>query len=451
MRLGGLVAYAEDLMAEQARRGHDVAYFFSGRYYPFVGGPRLKPWTHRGVAMFEVVNSPLYDHGRQPELELSEPRIERLFDRLIRDSNPDVVHIHELAGLPSSIIDVARANDVPQVLTLQDYFPLCANFTLFDADGHVCLRKEVGEDCIRTLRADPRPPAVLFEATLRLHVSRLPGIARLQPLRSKHAAGWLRRLASHAVRSPAPAAAATFQRRRDVNVRRLNSVDRLIAMSNRVAEIYSHLGVEADHLTTMHLTLEHFERIRPRVSCAGSPLTFGTLNGLASAPKGAHLLLRAVRMLRAESETRPFRLVAYGVVDPAIVDEARSLGVELGGPYGSYAVDDILEEIDVGIIPSIWEEAYAYVGIEFLAKGIPVIANAIGGMSDYVREGETGWLNRKMTRASLAGLMRQAIDDREGVRVLSERIVANRASIVKTLADHADEMDQVYTSIGAPS
>ena len=26
-----------------------------------------------------------------------------------------------------------------------------------------------------------------------------------------------------------------------------------------------------------------------------------------------------------------------------------------------------------------WEEAYGYAGLEFLAKGIPVIANAIGG------------------------------------------------------------------------
>ncbi|GAH32542.1 unnamed protein product, partial [marine sediment metagenome] len=35
----------------------------------------------------------------------------------------------------------------------------------------------------------------------------------------------------------------------------------------------------------------------------------------------------------------------------------------------------ILEKADVGIIPSIWEEAYGLVGIELLAKGIPVIGN----------------------------------------------------------------------------
>ena len=48
LRLGGLVAYIEELMDEQVRRGDDVAYFFSGRYYPLVGRPRLKRWR-RGL------------------------------------------------------------------------------------------------------------------------------------------------------------------------------------------------------------------------------------------------------------------------------------------------------------------------------------------------------------------------------------------------------------------
>ncbi len=35
LRRGGLVAYIEELMHEQVRRGDDVAYFFSGRYFPY--------------------------------------------------------------------------------------------------------------------------------------------------------------------------------------------------------------------------------------------------------------------------------------------------------------------------------------------------------------------------------------------------------------------------------
>src|SRR3954469_11937734 len=108
-RSGGLVAYVEDLIDEQLRRGHEVSYFFSGRQYPLGRRPRLRRWARDGVPMLEVVNSPLYDHGRQPELELSEPRLERMFERVLDEQRPDAVHVQELAGLPFSLLDVIRA------------------------------------------------------------------------------------------------------------------------------------------------------------------------------------------------------------------------------------------------------------------------------------------------------------------------------------------------------
>ena len=92
-RRGGLVAYVEDLMAEQVRRGDEVSYFFSGRQYPFARRPRLRRWERGGVAMLEVVNSPLYDHGRQPELETAEPGVEQLLESALAELRPDAVHV----------------------------------------------------------------------------------------------------------------------------------------------------------------------------------------------------------------------------------------------------------------------------------------------------------------------------------------------------------------------
>ena len=91
-------------MQAQVRRGHEVACFFSGRHYPYVSGPRLRRWRHKGTSMLEVVKSPLADHGRQPEPEISEPRLERIFARTLAELRPTVVHVQELAGLPSSFL-----------------------------------------------------------------------------------------------------------------------------------------------------------------------------------------------------------------------------------------------------------------------------------------------------------------------------------------------------------
>lgn len=52
---------------------------------------------------------------------------------------------------------------------------------------------------------------------------------------------------------------------------------------------------------------------------------------------------------------------------------------------------------------------YGYAGVKFLAKGIPVIANALGEMPEYTRPRVTGWLNRSCSNSIFDGsLLRRA-------------------------------------------
>lgn len=439
-------------MAAQVAAGHGVSYFFSGRSYPYLRGPRLRRWTRAQVSMLEVVNSPLHDHGRQPELELSEPRVEGMFTRVIEEQTPDVVHVQELAGLPSSLLDLARRAGVPTVITLQDYFLLCPTFKLIDATGKTCLRREIGVDCVAATAANPSDPGLMFDATLRHDLPRLPVVRRLGRARRDAAVVRIsRRLADRSSGvTPPPGgggegAAAAFQRRRDVNVERLNRTDRVIAMSHRVAEIHSQLGVDAERLRVLELTLSHIERLRPRRADGRGPLTFATLGGFESTPKGARLLLDAMALHRRACEDGALRLLVFGHVDPAVFEKARRQpGIELQRPFTPDELDDMLDPVDVGLMPSIWEEAYGYAGMEFLAKAIPVIANEIGGMVDYTRPGETGWLNRSCTAEELAGIMGQLVENPAQVATLNEKLRSNRGSIVKPMAHHAEEMDAVY-------
>ncbi len=458
-RRGGLVAYVEDLMEAQVEHGHQVSYVFSGRQYPWLRWPRLRRWERGGVAMLEIVNSPLFDHGRQPELELAEPRIEAILATILRDVRPDVVHVQELAGLPSSLLDAVRAAGVPTVMTLQDYFPLCPTFKLLDASGHICLRSEIGADCVATTAANPRDPGLLFDATIRYDLTQSTAMLRFtQPRRDRLIERWARAAAARAPIHDTREAhaegvddlARAFQRRRDVNVARLSRVDRLIAMSPRVAEIYAHLGVAPGQLGTLQLTLAHIERLTPRRRAVTDCVTFATLAALESTAKGGQVLLDAVRLLSAAAEAGRFRVLVFGSAEATFLKAAETVtGIEIRGPYGHEQLDSLLEDIDVGLLTSVWEEAYGFAGIEFLAKGIPVIANAIGGMTDYTREGHTGWLNRSCSAEELAQIMLSVIDRPAQIDQLSERISSSRGSIVKSMRIHADEMNAVYEDIVA--
>ena len=447
-RRGGLVAYIEDLMEAQVRRGDEVGYFFSGRQYPGLRRVGLRRWSRADIPMFEVVNSPLYDHGRDPRLELAEPRVERLFAEVVEEFRPDVVHVQELAGLPSSLLELAHGLHVPTVVTLQDYYFLCPAFKLMDADGRVCMRKEVGAACVATTSAEPRGPEPLFEATVTYDFEQSSLLSRVDGHRVHRLAKWVGSWAPPA--SGPQGGPADFQRRRDVNAQRLSRADRVIAMSERVAEIHTTLGVDPGPMRTVHLTLAHIERLTPRVAEPGDVVTFATLSAFESVAKGGRVLVDAIRRLSDSPAAGRFRVRVLGWVDPEFLAAAADLdAIELGAPYTPRALDAMLDDVDVGLMPSVWEEAYGYVGIEFLAKGIPVVANAIGGMTDYVRDGETGWLNHSRTGEELARIMAGIVERPEEVVRLNASLREHRDTIVKPIAAHADEMDAIYAEVVA--
>ena len=126
---------------------------------------------------------------------------------VLAERRPDLVHVHELAGLPSSVLEVIHRHGVPMVVTLQDYFPVCSTFKLLDASGQICTRLEIGDDCAATTAADPRSPGLLIEATIQHEARRAPLGARFEPVYSSERFGrvaeWLGRARPAAVRAAA--------------------------------------------------------------------------------------------------------------------------------------------------------------------------------------------------------------------------------------------------------
>ena len=459
-RPGGLIFYAEDLMAAQAARGHEVSYLLSGRHYPGVRGPRLRRWRRDGVRMLEIVNPPIVvglERGtRAPERDLGEPRLERIFERALAELRPDVVHVQELLGHPSSILEIARAAGVPVVMTLQDYFPLCATVRLFDSDGRVCLRRDIQADCALRNAGAPPDAGDLMRHTMHFELARakagVPGLRRVTfaPLRPLVDPA-VRRLS----RSREPVAASPvdgdFQRRRDVNLERLGRVDRLVAQSHRVEEIYRALGVDNGSLRTLHLTLAHLDEIRPRSPRETRVLTFATPGGLIGPSKGSELLVETLERLHAGGHAGRFRLRVLGPIHPSVRPRlAEFPEIEPVGEYDRWQLDELLHDVDVGIMPSVWEEAYGYAGLELLAKGIPVIANRIGGMVDYVRDGETGWLNAACDAEGMAAIVSELIANPSEVAARSRSALAARDELIKPFDRHVTEIETIYRESGRP-
>lgn len=467
LRPCGLTVYSDALMRAQIAQGHEVSYVFSGRHYPRLRRPRLKRWKQNGIRMYELIGSPIQSHWEagtlHPDRDLHEPAGEATFAAAVREVAPSIVHIQELARLPSSIIQQAKGLGLPVVMTLHDYKPVCASVRLLDADGLRCLKHEIGHDCARNCANAPEGTEHLVDWTVEYQRQR---IKRAVPLADRVDFSFLTPLLSLTAKALAPgrpdradgasaplapASPELYQQRRNVNIERLQLCDRLIAPSPRVAEIYSRLGVDETRLTVQRLTLPHLEQLRPgRGPEVHDPVVFVTLGGCASPSKGSEMLSDAVQILERGGLSGRYRLLVLGYVDPAA---ARALSgidsVHLHGPYHPGDLDQLLNEPDVGIVPSVWEETHGFVGVEMLAKGIPVIGSALGGIPEYVQPGATGWLNHSATGRELAGLMRSVIEDPPELRRLRESVRGLRGELVRPMYEHVAEVQSLYAALTA--
>src|ERR1022692_2439694 len=466
-RGGGLITYSEDLMRAQVGLGHKVAYFCAGRYYGAGKKPIRKRWIRQGVTMYEIVNPPVIHGGDlgtlEPRADLKEPKSEMCFRRTLEEFRPDIIHIQQLAGLPSSLIGIAKEANVPVLMTLQDYYLLCPTLKLYDQDQRTCLTNHVGERCVICCQNAYKSAGILADASRYYDRDRLKsllptGVRRLLRLLLKQVRGaGATRIgraesedAKQESRRGLPAGLGVeFQARRDRNVEHLNQVDLLIAQSHRVKEIYHLLGVDEARMRTMQLTLAHIGTLKRRdMASIDGPINFATLNGCINPKKGAEVISGALKILREKNLLASFRLFVWGGLE----DGTRK---ELGGfpnvvQRSWYSVDELdsmLESVHVGLVPSTWEEAYGYVGVEFLAKGIPVVGNAIGGIVDYTTPGVTGWLNYTNDAAGLADIMTRLIRNPREIEQMHASIISRYREIVKPMAWHCEEMIAVYRDL----
>ena len=465
----GVVIYAESVMAAQAASGHEISYFFPGRHYPFLRRPRVRRWRWDGVAMYEWVNSPLVVgriHGTaRPDETLQHPPSEAAFGRVLEEVRPHVVHVHDLGGLPSSLVEIARQAGAATVMTIHDYFPLCPTVRLYDVDGNICRRALPGDTCVRCCARAPHDNVEERLMTYWYYRKRLrhgvPGLDAL--LRNRVAVRVNTRLielfADRVVLPPpdvpvasprqTTASVEAYNRRRAVNVERLGEFDLLLPVSHRAAEIYAGFGVAAERMRVLTVTAEHLDGLRPRRALEpGDPVVFGTLNGAASREKGANLLVDALGALDRAGLAGRYRLEVFGRMAPDVEPHLRDHpDVDVRGDYTSDQLDEILEGVDVGILPSVWEELYPIVGLEFMAKGIPLLTSPLGGVTSYVQEGETGWLNHSATGEELARIIEGIVRHPAQVAELAQTVRARRAQLIKPMDAHVREVDDVYRDL----
>ncbi|HEV3404655.1 MAG TPA: glycosyltransferase family 4 protein [Gaiellaceae bacterium] len=156
------------------------------------------------------------------------------------------------------------------------------------------------------------------------------------------------------------------------------------------------------------------EELRARHGFEGPTLVF---SGRLVPQKDLGTLLAA-----AERVPEATLLVAGDGAERALLDgRARALGAL---PRGQ--VLELLRAADLAVLSSRWEN-FPHALVEALAVGTPVVATAVGGVPEIVRDGENGLLVPPRDPEALAGAIRRGLAERERLAVATVASVARFA------------------------
>ncbi len=393
------VGGAEIIAHEQAlylkKNGYEV-FVFCGKHDDRQHHYSLIKETYNGLQVFRVIL-----HGQNYYIgeNFYNPTIDNLFDTVLEEVRPDVIHFHNIIGLSLGIINQARKRGIRTLLTLHDHWGFCYKNTLLKEATKVCKDFSKCGECL---------PELTDSRGRRLHI----------------------------------------RMRQDYIALQFTKIDRLVSPSSYLASAYVKAGIAANKISAISngVSVERFSRVS-KVSTNG-PIRF-TFIGHLGLHKGVHVLLNAVDILqkgRYLGNLCIVNIVGVGAMADEVakfVKENRLDNVvKLWGKVNHTQIEKVYQSTDVLVTPSIWPENEPVTILEAMAAGIPVLASALGGNVELVKQGVTGCLFESGNAQMLAEKMVEMAQNRKHIEMMGRN--AHEQVAEDTLKNYVQQIVKVY-------
>ncbi len=380
---GGVVGHVRLVAPALAAAGHDVLVIHAGD-----PGDAAEPLP-AGVTVQAIPGA-----LRDTTASANRAAVERV-RRVLTDFRADLAHIHACTNF---LVEDAVRELLPTLKTIHT-LDVCPSGTKFHyATGDAC-RHDTGPMCV------PR------QAYLRCTLSKRPSV------------WWHGYQYATAVAS------------------RLRTYGRVVVASHFVKQLLVRSGVADDHI----VVIPYFTPT-PAVTTVASGRTV-LFVGRVTPEKGVDLLLDALARV-----TGPWRLeiVGEGLASSDLrrrVDrDGWSDRVSFRGWLQGQALVEAYQQAAIVVVPSRWPEPFGIVGIEAMSHARPVVACDIGGIPEWLRDGEGGRLVPPGDAAALASHISAWLDSpSEAARVAA----LGRARVARefSAAVHLGRLVPLYTGL----
>ncbi|MEA1985744.1 MAG: glycosyltransferase family 4 protein [Euryarchaeota archaeon] len=384
--MAGSEVYTYNL-CQELKKDNEVSVFTR------IENPYEDPYTrfdeeYHGLKIHRV-NKPQRDYTLTDKY--LDPQMDAIFEDLLEETKPDIVHIGHLSHLSTNFPEIAKKKRCSVVYTLHDFWLKCYRGQLIKPDLQICSAPS-DENCLECVR----------------HTFKEKWDIEDVKAYRNHMGGAI----SH--------------------------IDRLLSPSKFLMDFYRDNGVDENKLVFSKYGFnKDIIRSKEKTYNSDSKISFGFM-GRVIPVKGIKILLEAFRNLD-RSELHIFGSIGG---QGTFLERYGTERVFFDGAFDNWEINAVLEKIDVLIVPSIWYENSPLVIQEAFIAGVPVITSNIGGMAELVEDGVEGFTFEVGDKDALKEVMKRIEDDPE---ILNDLDVSDAK--VRSIQDDARFIQQIYREV----
>ncbi len=216
------------------------------------------------------------------------------------------------------------------------------------------------------------------------------------------------------------------------------NVDRFVVFSTYMQLILRDEGIES---VVVPNATELFEPI-PIDTKGAKILYVGRLEKI----KGVHDVLEALPAVLREHPQAHMTIAGRGEYEQELRDFVRTQGLDKYVTFAGHLTRDQLYEeykkCTVLVVPSVWPEPFGKIGIEAYSVGRPVIASDVGGISEWLTDGETGYLVPAQDSKAFAQKLNTLLENEELLQTMSHKALERAQEF--SIEEHARRIVAVY-------
>lgn len=427
----GVEVYTYNLAKELAKN-HQV-YIFHRVNQPRQEEYEVKQSRQENLRIYTINNTLKYCYSFR-DLYINDA-ITNNFAKILKEINPDIVHIQHLIYLSTGLIQKIKLRKIPIVFTLHDYWLICPQWHYLKNCLTPCEKYNAYEclSCVSNWLHIHKTPKKIYHFFKKLMPSKLT-----KKLEDTYM------LLSKSLNNPTHGI-NLINERRTYTKQLSQEVDLFISPSKFLRSKFTDFGIrESKNLLLRHgFNKDLFMNSRRKLS---DEITFGFVGTILPA-KGLHVLVKAfndIKNVRARLNIYG-KLCSYKGFEyyPKYLKKIkRNQNIYFLGDFENNKVGGIFSSIDILVAPSIWQENAPLIIQEAFLSNTPVLASRIGGIPELVSDGVNGLLFNPGDAQDLKDKIEYVINSPEVIRKFKDNIPR-----VKSIEENANEIEEIYANL----